>query len=705
MSLRQQFARLPAYALNGVLVALGAGLIRLLIGLAAGPLAAQLALSGALATSLADVPTTPARCWRRLFVAATLSFCAALVVTLLRGHPVALGFGIAALSFASLLMYAWGSRANALSFAPMLALIFAMAAPERPDAPLQVAAWNGIGALAYLGWGALVSRVMQRRYRTLVLADALAATAGLLRTRARLLEATRTIDRERGALQDWIAAESTLGEALQQARDFVYVGPPGPEYLRNTAVLVSAFDVRDLLLASGLDLELLGNDASGNALRKQIAAALCAIAADLQGAADAVHQDAIQLLPPPAPQDHAPAFAAIALPAEDLRARLVGVLKHRLDGLAAETAQLIGLIRGTTAPRVTLDAGQLRRFVAPESWRLADLRAQLHWHSPVLRHALRSATAVATAYFLARMLPWASHPHWLVLSVAVVLRGNLEQTLARRNMRVTGTLLGCGLVVLLMGIRSGWLIQAAFLLAVGTGHAFATRRYWLTAAAATVMALLQAHLINPPGGFPIFERAADTLLGALLAWAFSYVLPSWERRQLPRAMRRLLLALERYAAHTLHLQAERSDLEQRLARRRAYDTLSDLAALLHRSAVEPRGVQLPRDQLGALLDRAQRLMAHLSMVRLTLMRNRGQLETPAVAQALQQARAGLERALHPMPIDATTPAAAPEPPPELPEEQPGADITPWLLRRLQLLVREGRLIRAAADALATDPAR
>ena len=77
------------------------------------------------------------------------------------------------------------------------------------------------------------------------------------------------------------------------------------------------------------------------------------------------------------------------------------------------------------------------------------MRAQWTGHSPVLRHALRAALALGSAYFIALALPWASHPHWLVLGVAVVLRGSLDQTLARRNARVLGTLFGCVLVVAL----------------------------------------------------------------------------------------------------------------------------------------------------------------------------------------------------------------------------------------------------------------
>ena len=122
-------------------------------------------------------------------------------------------------------------------------------------------------------------------------------------------------------------------------------------------------------------------------------------------------------------------------------------------------------------------------------------------------------------------------PHWLVLSVAVVLRGNLAQTLARRNQRVGGTLLGCLLVVGLARLPVVPWQGLVFLLAVGTAHAFVVRRYWLAAAAATVMALLQAQLMHPAGGLTVAERVADTVLGALSAAAQR---SAAERRRAPQ---------------------------------------------------------------------------------------------------------------------------------------------------------------------------
>ena len=47
-------------------------------------------------------------------------------------------------------------------------------------------------------------------------------------------------------------------------------------------------------------------------------------------------------------------------------------------------------------------------------------------------------------------MPWGSHDYWILLTIVVVLRGSLSQTLERRNSRVAGTLLGCVLAVALL---------------------------------------------------------------------------------------------------------------------------------------------------------------------------------------------------------------------------------------------------------------
>lgn len=81
------------------------------------------------------------------------------------------------------------------------------------------------------------------------------------------------------------------------------------------------------------------------------------------------------------------------------------------------------------------------------------------------------------------------------------------------------------------------------------------------------------------------ERVADTVLGAALAWLFSYVLPAWERRQLPQLVSQERQGLSDYALAILGAGGP-DQVDQRLARRRADDALGALAAAVQRSAAE-----------------------------------------------------------------------------------------------------------------------
>lgn len=689
--------RLPAYAVNGISVAIGIGVIHLLFGALAGPAAAQLASSGAVCTSLADLPGTVARTWRRVLAAAALGAASTLTVALLEAHVMALGFGVMAIAFVAMMAMAWGPRAGPVSFAPILALVFAMAAPPATQAPLTPVLWNLLGALAYVAWSVALTALLQRRFRRLALVDALHAAATLLHSRSNVLQAARADGGAAATMGIWIAGEAALAERLQVARDLLFAAPDAPASRREVAILLRVIDLRDVLLASRLDLDLLGDDATAVLMLDRVGSGLRAIAATLEQIAAGLRDDL------PAASSAAieavlrQPFDDISMAPADPRARVLPALADRLRHLAADVAAIQALAQGKEES-LPLSRAQLQRFVGPEAWPLAALRAQLSIASPVLRHAVRMSLALGTAYFAALVLPWASHPHWLVLSVAVVLRGNLEQTLTRRNARVLGTLFGCLLVLLLARSNAPAFLELVFLSSVGIAHSFVNVRYWVTATAATIMALLQSHLADPTAGLAIAERLADTVLGAALGWSFSYVLPSWERYGVPQTIARALAALDEYAKRVLAAESG-SAVEQRLARRNAYDALAAVAAAVQRSAVEPRHARLPIDEMTTLIDHAQRLMAHLSSIRLTLARRAAQLRGPAVAATLESARGALSDGLaRPVGPGATDPDQDARWIDALPEEPPSDDPLPWLLRRLQLSLHDARRVGAAAAA-------
>lgn len=686
---------LPAYAINGIAVAVGIGCIQLLASALAGGSAAQLVVSGAVCASLPDVPNTATRTGHRVAAAALLSSIAALVVDLLRAHPLALGGGVAIVAFCAMMAMSWGVRAMAVSFSPILSMVFSMAVPPTGHA-LAVAGWSACGGVAYLAWAMLSTRVLQPRYRTLALADALRGAAQLFHSREHVLESTGSERSGGEPIQAWIRGEAALADRLQSARDLLFAADDNPRWRRDTAILLRIIDLRDILLASPLDVELLGNDSASRAILTRVAGALRATGDEMERAADAVRLGEPPLARDAPGVDFDAQLAAVPLPAGDARSRLIPALQNRTRQIDQDVARIHHLLEGREEP-LPLTHEQLQQFVAAEGWPLRALRSQWSIDSPVLRHAVRTACALAAAYYLALILPWGSHPYWLVLSVAVVLRGTLGDTLARRNARVVGTMLGCLVVVGLAAVQALAFLKVLFLVALGVAHAFAAQRYWLTATAASVTALLQSHLVSPEASFPIAERIADTVLGALLAWCFSYVLPSWERRSARMAIGRICANLQAYAAYALKA-TEADPVGERLARRQAYDALQALGVALQRSHVEPKAVRLPAREISALLDHGERLMAHLSMVRLLLARVGDTTPLAEVDAALAGAYAALSRQL-----DLRAPAT-----PDSPVDEPGGlellplhpathDMLPWLKRRLQLLVTEASRMRMATE--------
>jgi uncharacterized membrane protein YccC len=285
-----------------------------------------------------------------------------------------------------------------------------------------------------------------------------------------------------------------------------------------------------------------------------------------------------------------------------------------------------------------------------------------------------------------------------VLSVAVVLRGNFAQTLARRNQRIVGTALGCVLAAFTVSVVPEYALSLLFVIALGTAHAYVNVRYTLTAAAATLMVLLQTRLQTVVTPIIVIERIADTVIGASFAWAFSFVLPSWSRQALPALLGRTLLALRAYAESTVSFGPNVAE-QQQLAREQAYEALETLSSALHASAAEPRRVRAPIDRFLSFIDHAQGLMAHLSSLRLLLLRRAEQLRGGDTEAALAEARRRLGKRLE------LSDAPALSQPPihpiqiELPSLPADRAAFPWLMRRLNISLHEaertGETARAA----------
>ncbi len=692
--------KLDAARLNGLSVALGVAATHVVVAALFGETAGLAAVGGAVCASLPDVPNPPQRVLRRVLPAAFASALTTWLVGLSYGSLALTVALVAAVTFLALMTLAWGLRAGPLSFSPVLAMVFAMAWDRSAGAadPLAHAGWVGLGGCVYAAWARVSASLLRHRLRALALATALRATEQRLRSRA--LRIAGAVTGAEARIRASIADDVLLADALQAARDQVFAARRSPRSRKQTDLVLGLIELRDLMLASRLDTELLGEDFPGRQWRAALAATVRQLADALAALADAVQYS--RALPEVSAsqwrQELAERLADVSAPPGDSRTHLVAALQTRLGHMLDDVAAMVARQALTEDVASPWTPERLAPFVSPEGWPLAALKPHLTLQSSVMRHALRSTLALSVAYALGSVLPWAAHPYWLMLSVAVVLRGNLEQTLSRRNERIIGTMQGCLLVLLLAQISWVPALSVCFIAAVGTAHAYVNRRYRVAATAATLMALLQPLMLAPGSNPAVVERLADTIIGAGLAWLFSYVLPSWERATVPRLARQLRGALARHADRMLRWQpAADEELAQRLSRQQAYAALAALAGVAQRTRVEPEYVRLSEADIESALSHGYRLMALLGAVQHQVQRRSARLDAEAAQTALNDAREACVATLRsgpataePAPTDALDGDAG-----AWPEHLGRQDLTPWLQRRLRLCQREARELSAA----------
>lgn len=700
---------------NGLAAALGLLVITAAVHLLLGAAAAAAASVGVIVCIPPDQAAPRRGKFWQLLPAALFGLPLFFAVQALHAAPLLLGALLVPASFIAFLAGAWGKRGLPITMSILFAMVFSMAMPRHADSgtALTSSLHFALGAVAYLVWAPLANTLLNARYRAQMLADTFLALAGLMRVQARQFApaAGDGAGAPAATAGELLQKQAALTDQLQAARDLLLESPRTVRRQQLADLLIHALELRDHLLACALDLDALSAQAGH-------AADLDSLRTELQGLADDVDALADALLLGRLPAVHASRHVAAAPPApgESMPVMLARGLSNRVGHVDAEVSRCVALARGDAAPDLAAVRATWQMFVSPTAWSWQPLLALRRWDAPPLRHAVRAALAIGAAYALSLALPWGTHDYWILLTIVVVLRGSLAQTLERRNLRVAGTLLGCLLAGALLALHlPAWSTLLVLTLAQAGAHAFAVRRYLVTAVAATVLGLLQSHLINV-GSAPVFdmvERLADTLLGVAIAWAFSYVLPSWERHQIPALVARALAAQARHARVALGLgqfQAvdDEPELAWRLARREAYDSLSALVQATQRSLAEPRAVRPPLEPLERLLAHSYQLLAQLTAVKTMLLLQRERLDLDRLHEPLAEAAGRIAAVL-----GAVRPAVPPVMPPivssEATDPGPGPavgadDLNPWALRRLGLAEVLAAHLRRDAEQVLQAPA-
>lgn len=634
---------------NGAFVSLGMAVVGVGLALVFGRNVAIQAATGALCASIVDRPG-PLPVKARMFALATAGATLLTVLTILaNGHIVLMGLVVAGMSFVTGLITAYGQRAIGLGVTAVLALLFGLAANQAGGVP--VALHVGIfasGAVAYSLFALGVSILLDDRNRQLYLGEAVRAFSAYLAAKSDLYDPkTRT----RLALERLVETHAGFTEALQAARDIIFVGHKTPSRQRWMAALLALLDCFDMIVSSDADIETLRQ--SGHAdLLARLKTLTAGFAADTEELALALTTPGVNFTF----SSHSEEIAALQCEVERLGAADGGheplaVSAFRSTGhkLAYGWQRIEKLARAadrragaqTILPNVDLEA-----FAHRDRVDIRVLRDQMSFSSPIMRYAIRLTLAMTCAYLLTLALPNLVHGGWVLLTTALIMRASYSVTRQRRNYRIVGTAAGCLVAALLVRfVPHDWLFLP-MILTVGGAHAFAAIDFRVTALCASITALLSLHFLAPEGMNSlslVYERLGDTLIGAALSWAFSYLLPSWEWRNIPKLVTTALKADKAYAA--LSLARQRNDQDFRLARKRAHDATATLSQTVRRLADEPHIDREMLVTLNALIAANYLLASDLASMRVLFRTRKNELDPVTTERILETARANVELSL------------------------------------------------------------
>ena len=222
----------------------------------------------------------------------------------------------------------------------------------------------------------------------------------------------------------------------------------------------------------------------------------------------------------------------------------------RLVDAAAGTVEVANVTLAHRLSQQLREAVALRFGVTSTLPAATDaIRTHLTWESPILRHAVRLATAVGAGVAIERFAD-VPHGYWIALTALMVLRPETAHTYTRCVGRIGGTAVGIiAASVVTAIVHPTGLTAAVFVVVVlGIGYATSTSGYLVQSAALTAAAVFLIDVSESAGEGSMADRLIATLIGGALALLVHVAIPDDSMVRLRQRAGELLKTEIEYAA-------------------------------------------------------------------------------------------------------------------------------------------------------------
>jgi uncharacterized membrane protein YccC len=673
---------------------------------------------GALCTALMDMPSPLRHKFNEMSASVLLCGAVTLLISLCAPLYWLLMTMLVVISFLACMMVVYGKKSMPLQLATLFIMTMSM---EHEMSVRQSFIHTGLftlGAVAYLAYAMGISWILRHRIKQQVLAEALFELAAYIDIKADFYDTRYNLNEQFNKL---VRHQSLLADRQQASRDLILRAHQNSKDAIVVQVHVCMLDLYELILSTHTDYAQLRMHLADSPILTTLHDLAYKAARDIESVAYDVTRKKASY----AEISYTPELDAIEAELAALQQRInegkpqqeaLAVLRAQRNKIRAiitmigELHQASQKVYDTTPFWVDADMGP---FLSQQKYEFRMILSHLRMDSPIFRFSLRVAMAISAGLAIGAWLPYAAHSYWIVLTIVIILKPSFSMTKQRRRDRIVGTVIGCVITALIIKfLNYPALIMGVLVLSTVAMPTFVYLRYRYAAIAVSVMILLQMYLIAPGNDNLIMERLVDTMVGAAVATAFSFVLANWEYQSLPRLIREVLDVNLRYmqASFDLLQGKGKDDFAYRIERKRLMDSLAALSSALVRMLDEPARKQRAVEDINLFIVQNYLLVAHVAALRAILRRHAKELPAGPVnvmlGESHEQVVGVLTQALAP---GAGMPAAASAPSTQAAAVASDAAAVPWsgwplVQRRIRLLQADAVKIIVHSEAIVRDVA-
>ncbi|MET0466389.1 MAG: FUSC family membrane protein [Chitinophagaceae bacterium] len=295
-------------------------------------------------------------------------------------------------------------------------------------------------------------------------------------------------------------------------------------------------------------------------------------------------------------------------------------LRHILDSIDDIAGRIRTLHQYTSydrnLKRIKTDTPDPSKYVTRQTIDPQQFWDNFSLNSNIFRHSLRITIAAFAAFIIGQILPF-GRGYWILLTVIVILKPGYTLTRQRNIQRLVGTVIGAAIAGgILFFVKNNTAILVLLALSMIGGYSFMRWKYLPSVVMITMYLLFMFHILEPNDFSEVVqERIVDTLIGCIVGFIASYLLPPiWEREQIGELMRYLVSDIIQYFesvayAFTGAAYDQQASKEKRKA---AWVSLANVTDAFNRMLSEPKSKRRDYKEFHRFVVSSHMLVSHFA---------------------------------------------------------------------------------------------